>query len=110
MSAWTDEKGRAMYRDGGRDYLELHALRAPLARDGAYREGFTDDDYNWGVECAIHDFEVAHRVEIFTLGRSGRHICIEDTPTNRRRQASLSRKAIAAARECWAGMREPAEV
>lgn len=85
-------------------YLELHALRAPV---GHYRQDLQDnsDLYDAIVSEEICTFEADHDIELFMLGRSGRHVCIEDTPRNRRRYASLQRKAIKAAREMWASMR-----
>lgn len=92
----------AFYFDG-KYFLELHALHAPV---GYYKREITDDEYNARVSFAIQDFEAEHDIELYQLGRSGRHICIEDTPRNRRRYASLQRKAIDAAKALWADMRE----
>lgn len=97
------------YREhNGPCYLELHALRAPV---GGYREEFqtsassVGDPYDFAVQHAIRMFEEENAIEIYQLGRSGRHICIEDTPRNRKRYASLQRKAIVAAKAMWAEMR-----
>lgn len=93
------------YRDhNGPFYLELHALRAPV---GGYLQELVDnpDRYDSAVLTALHAFERDNDVTIYTLGRSGRHICIEDTPRNRRRYTLLRRKAIAAAQAMWATMR-----
>lgn len=92
-----------LYVDGGTTYLELHALRSPVGR---YLPEVDSDTYDFRIREAIQVFEEENNVEVFELGRSGRHICIEDTPTNRRRYASLSRKAIEAAKDVWTGMRE----
>lgn len=96
------------YRDGyGPFYLELHALRAPV---GSYHPDYQSHEaYDDAVTWAIKDFEYENTVQLFCLGRSGRHVCIEDTPRNRRRYASLRRKAIAAAEALWAEMRKPIE-
>lgn len=84
--------------------LELHALRALV---GNYLDEYADDAeaYDWAVQNAIREFEAANNIKLFQMGRSGRHICIEDTPRNRRRHASLQRKAVAAATTLWASMR-----
>lgn len=92
-----------LYFDGGKGYLELHAMRAPV---GGYFEGLTDSTMNTIVQNTIELFERKHQIEILQLGRSGRHICIEDTPRNRRRYNSLQRKAIEAAQVMWKGMRK----
>jgi hypothetical protein len=96
------------YREhNGPYYLELHALRAPV---GDYHPDYQENAaYDDAVAWAIKDFEFANQIELFCLGRSGRHICIADTPRNRRRYASLRRKAIAAARAMWDEMRKPIE-
>ncbi len=91
-----------LYRDGSAEYLELHALRAPV---GNYLPELTDGQYDMLVMQAVQDFELENDVDIFQLGRSGRHICIKDTPANRKRYASLQRKAIAAAKAFWASVR-----
>ncbi len=92
------------YRDAGRSYLQLHALRAPV---GKYLPEYENDNtlYDRDVQSAVEDFEVINNVTVYQLGRSGRHICIDDTARNRRRYASLSRKAVAAATALWATMR-----
>lgn len=97
-----------LYRDGGREYLELHAMRAPV---GGYATWVTlhDEAYNIAVQDAVQDFEHEHKVEVFQLGRSGRHICIEDTEANRARYPELQRAAIAAAEELWQAMRTEVE-
>lgn len=90
-------------------YLELHAMRAPV---GNYATWVTRDDnqYDAAVGVAIAEFEQRHGITIYTLGRSGRHVCIEDTPENRKRYFVLQAAAIQAARELWQEMqteREP---
>lgn len=94
-----------LYHDAGRPYLELHAIRAPV---GHYLPKYerTPEMYDWAVREAIQAFERLHDVDILELGRSGRHICIADTPRNRKRYAILRRSAIDAARDLWRTMRE----
>ena len=101
------------YCDGSRRYLELHALRAPV---GGYTGDFDPENdprgeaYNVATMEAIRAFEARHHVTIYTLGRSGRHICIEDTAQNRRRYTRLSKAATEAAHALWASMRTPKAV
>ena len=92
-----------IYIDGGSSYLELHALRAPV---GHYCAELTAEEYDQRVQEAIADFELFNHCTLRMLGRSGRHVCLDDTPSNRRRYRSLQRKAIAAAQEMWDSMRE----
>lgn len=98
----------ACFGRGGTPYLQLHALRAPL---GPYVGVFAADldphntNYDIAVNDAVRAFEAEHDCKLVLLGRSGRHVCIEDTPRNRRRYVSLQRKAIAAAHALWAMMR-----
>ena len=91
-----------LYYDMTTPYLELHALRAPV---GGYRN-MTDDDFETATADAIADFEREHDVAIHQLGRSGRHICVADTPKNRKRYAVLRTAAIDAARALWKSLRE----
>jgi len=85
-----------LYHDGGRAYLELHAMRAPV---GHYLPKYerTPEMYDWAVRDAIAAFERLHNVTILQLGRSGRHICLADTPANRKRYGVLQRSAVACA-------------
>lgn len=86
-------------------YLELHALRAPT---GNYLPELQENSelYDAIVSEEICMFEQDNAVELFMLGRSGRHVCIEDTPQNRRRYARLQRKAREAAEAMWRSMRD----
>ena len=96
------------YYDQGHGYLELHALRAPL---GPYTGKFSEENdpqgenYNLAVLAAIYEFQNTHKVTLWTLGRSGRHVCIEDTPNNRKSYRRLQRYAIKAAEDLWASMK-----
>lgn len=93
-----------LYFDVG-PYLELHAERAPIARDGYYA-GMTDGDVERETVNAIREFEARFGVELVTLGRSGRHICIEDTPANRARYWNLQRAAVAAVKRLFDSWRD----
>lgn len=97
-----------VYQDSGRTYLELHAMRAPVGHYITTGNSSIDQSvYDNAVETAVFLFESLNNIEVLQLGRSARHICIEDTSTNRRRYASLQRKAISATRAMWQAMREP---
>lgn len=89
-----------VYRDSGRDYLELHALFAPIRRAGYY-EGLTEADVERETQEAREDFEGRHGVALIFLGRSGRHVCIVDTAANRARYWNLARAALAAVKRLF---------
>ena len=95
------------YWDGSEECLELHAMRAPV---GGYRDDVTDEEWNGATEDAVRRFEERLDVQVRLLGRSGRHVCIEDHAENRRRYWNLRRAAIAAAKALWAEFRQPAKV
>lgn len=96
------------YTDHGTTYLELHARRAPL---GPYVGEFSEENdpkgygYNSAVENAVQEFALEHDVELYLLGRSGQHVCIDDTPQNRKRYTRLQKAANDAADALWAMMR-----
>jgi hypothetical protein len=75
------------YNDwGGGTYLELHDNHTLWKIDRA----FNFDDYEYEVSRAIFAMENRYKdLEVFQFGRSGRHICVPDTPTNRRRYKAL---------------------
>lgn len=55
-----------------------------------YNPGFTDDPcfediYRVMVQDEIDDFKKKFGQDIYLLGRSGRHVCVDDTPENRER-------------------------
>lgn len=61
----------------------------------------------WRIKVPIDEYELLcvvseylqrlenqyHNLTIYQLGRSGRHICIDDTPVNRRRYQAVQNKA-----------------
>lgn len=79
------------YHDwGGGIYLELHDNHTLWQIDRV----FDFDDYEREVSIAIFAMENRYKdLEVFQLGRSGRHICVLDTPTNRRRYKALVKYA-----------------
>jgi hypothetical protein len=79
------------YYDNNKSYLELHANHTVWKLDNEH----TDDDlYCWTVEAAVERFEDETGVPLFMLGRSGRHICVEDTAENSRKYQYLRNKAL----------------
>ena len=93
------------YVDHGREYLELHARHAPVASRGYY-SSWGEDDVEQATMDAIHDFEDRFGVTIRLLGRSGRHVCIDNTPENRRRYPNLRRAAEAATNRLFASFKD----
>jgi hypothetical protein len=72
-------------------YLELHQNRTSWKLDNPAKD---DEEFNILVQLAANEFESKTGVTIFFLGRSGRHICIEDTPENSKRYRNLQRLAF----------------
>ncbi len=75
------------YHDwGGGTYLELHSNRTLWDID----KPFNFNDYEAEVFISVLELESHFKnLEVFQLGRSGRHICVPDTPINRRRYKHL---------------------
>lgn len=59
-------------------YIELHSNRTLWKIES----NITNDEYNMLVGVKIHEFEEITGVEVYTLGRSGRHICIDLSAEN----------------------------
>lgn len=80
------------YKDfNGPTYLELHDRHI-----GWEIDDFKGNEYDYQsiVDAYVHELESSYKnLEIFCLGRSGRHVCIEDTPINRRRYYAVQQKA-----------------
>jgi len=76
-------------------YLELHHERVEWQLDNPR---LANDEWAklWGdiVRDAIQDFERITHTEVYLLGRSGRHVCVADTPENSRRYSYLQRVAL----------------
>jgi len=49
------------------------------------------DDYNFICDMKKEEFEEIYQVEVFRLGRSGRHVCVYDTAKNRKSYANMKR-------------------
>lgn len=75
------------YNDwGGGTYLELHDNHTLWKIERV----FDFDDYEHEVSKAIFAMENRYKnLEVLQFGRSGRHICVPDTLTNRRRYKAL---------------------
>jgi hypothetical protein len=82
-------------------YLELHRERVEWQLDNPR---LADDEWAifWGdiVREAIADFERITHTEVYLLGRSGRHVCVADTPENSRRYDYLQRVALRLKEQC----------
>lgn len=80
------------YKDfNGPVYLELHDRHVWWEIDS-----FEGNEYELEciVDAYIHELEQSYKnLEVFCLGRSGRHVCIFNTPVNRRRYYAVQAKA-----------------
>lgn len=84
------------YQDGyGPTYIQLSDNPTVWELDpkGVEMDGENEDFanyYYWDlVNSACKQFEQKSGVEVYLLGRSGRHVCVEDNAQNRRRYRSL---------------------
>ena len=73
------------------EYLQLHDNRTLWKIDNP---NLTDEFYIQLVNDAIQAFEDSTEVKLYLLGRSGRHVCIEDTPSNSRQFHWLCKLAL----------------
>lgn len=71
-------------------YLELHANRTVWKLE----KGISDDLYVNLVHEKVLKFEKETGVDIYLLGRSGRHVCVELNATNLERYTQLKEKAL----------------
>lgn len=80
------------YKEGyGPVYLELHDRHVFWE---VKNPNLTDEFIDEAVDHAIWNLELLYKnLKVFCLGRSGRHVCIEDTPINRRRYHAVRQKA-----------------
>ena len=70
----------------GFKYLELHDHHTIWQIDN----NFKWEDYEDYVSICLYNMEKHFKdLNVYTLGRSGRHVCVDDTPTNRRRYNHL---------------------
>ena len=79
----------AKYHDvhSGEVFLELHDHHTIWKLDTPVASGPgptpSDEDYYLLVQQAKEIFQEQTKVQIYLLGRSDRHVCVEDTPENR---------------------------
>lgn len=55
--------------------------------------------YNFICDMKKAEFEEIYQVEVFLLGRSGRHVCVYDTAKNRMSYANMKRSVNRLQRE-----------
>lgn len=81
---------------GNENYLELHRNATERELDNPRVKSAEEATalYNDLVLWAIYEFEHRTGIGVFLLGRSGRHVCVEDTPANSRRYQHLKRLAL----------------
>lgn len=74
------------YIDNNKQYLELHDHHTIWS----INKEFGCNAYSDAICCARMDMESYFKdLKVYYLGRSGRHVCVEDTPVNRRRYQVL---------------------
>ena len=67
-------------------YLELHDHHTIWS----INKEFSYNDYADMICCARLDMQEHFKdLKVYYLGRSGRHVCVDDTPVNRRRYQVL---------------------
>ena len=79
------------YYDHHKSYLELHDNHTIWDLEN---ENKTDEEYLVLVEEAVQFFELRTETPLFLLGRSGRHVCVEDNYKNSKRYQWLKRVAL----------------
>lgn len=80
---------------GNESYLELHRNATERDLDNTRLDDEQATElYTNLVWWAIREFEHRAKTEVFLLGRSGRHVCVEDTPENSRRYQHLKQLAL----------------
>lgn len=88
------EKTLPRYRDYGVEYLELHRNYTMWRLDNEnLSEQDSEELYTALVLQAIDEFEDKTGVNVYLLGRSGRHVCVYDTIENSKRYNYLKRTA-----------------
>lgn len=74
----------------GKAYLQLHANRTVWK----LKVDVDSFEYSCKVQQKINKFEDQTGIELYLLGRSGRHVCVEINSTNIRRYQELRKKAL----------------
>lgn len=77
----------AKYYDGMLELSDMHVLWncETLESDKDF------EAYNLLCDEKKTEFEEIYQVEVFCLGRSGRHVCVRDDAKNRRSYANMKR-------------------
>ena len=77
----------AKYYDGMLELSDMHVLWncETLESDKDFKA------YNLLCYEKMAEFEEIYQVEVFLLGRSGRHVCVRDDAKNRRSYANMKR-------------------
>lgn len=83
------------YHYEGVQYLELHDNRTL----NYINKPFSYNDYADAICAARLHMNEHFGLNVYYLGRSGRHVCVDDTPANRDRYNSLVEHAIKWERE-----------
>lgn len=80
------------YKDfNGPVYLELHDRRIFWEVESI---NVNEYELTMIIMSYVHQLQDSYKdLQVYCLGRSGRHVCIEDTPINRRRYYAVQRKA-----------------
>ena len=79
------------YSDGRQTFLELHSHQTAWKLEN---EDKTDEEFNFLVDVATEAFESKTGITLYRLGRSGRHICVEDNSENSKNYRTLERLAL----------------
>ena len=74
-------------------YLQLHDRHVFWEVEPSDSEEDIQFEIDFLISAKIEEFKETTGVEVFLLGRSGRHVCVEDTPENSRRYRYLERTA-----------------
>lgn len=72
-------------------YLELHANRTGYSLNNPET---TEEEFLDYVRQSVAIFEKKTNVDLFLLGRSGRHVCVLDTPENSKRYQRMKNLAL----------------
>jgi len=88
------QKTLPRYSDCGVEYLELHRNHTMWRLNNenlSYQD--SEELYTALVLQAIDEFENKTGVNVYLLGRSGRHVCVDDTAENSKRYNYLKKTA-----------------
>ena len=83
-------------REDSKVYLELHANHSAWNLENPTK---SDSDWASLVEEAVLTFEEETGTSVFLLGRSGRHVCVENNLENRQNYKKLRDLALGLEKE-----------